>query len=511
MSAILRIAVVTAACVFLFGIASLEASVRDGTQAMAGPAATGLITGFTGAPLLGAADGTKQDLSLGNTVAVAQELRTGQDDILEILWDRHAVILVRPQSRIMIQESIPGQTVVSLKGGSVRVALAYDSGRPTDMVTVETPSSHVFTRGGILEVDVLPPPSSLFSRVASVFSKNETPIGPALLETVRVVEGQSGIESLTSAPGESHMLEAGVHARIAAGIIEQVGELSQHPAKGVGLTDTDRRQGTPSPLTQRLTNVHITHALEVERQMRTPSRPIDRAEATTGSDLKGTIVSTSLGLPTVLPGQPGTTRGPAPVSQPTPSGPVTPTPPPTVTTPAPTLPPVQAPPIARPVPNQPRGNNGRHLLKDVFDDDNDNKGGGKHQHKGKGDDRDQDYSGSIMTSPLPMLPAVQTSANTTPAPAQPGGINNRDLLKEVSDDDKGGGKHQYKGNDRSQDYSGSILTSPLPTLPAIQIPTITASDHSQAGGMNSHKLLKDLFDDDGGKHKHQGRDRDRDD
>jgi hypothetical protein len=527
MSTILRIVVLTA-FVLLFGIAPLEASVRDGTPGIAEPMASGLITGFTGTPLLGMVGGTKQDVSLGNTVAVAQELRTGQDDTLEILWDRHAMILVRPQSKIMIQESIPGQTVVSLEGGSVRVALAYNSSQPTDIVTVQTPSSRVFTRGGILEVDVLPPPASFFSRVASVFAKTETPAGPAQWETVRVVEGQSGVESLTPSPGDSQMLEAGTLARISGGIVEQVGDLPQQSSKGVGLADTDRRQGTPGPLIQRLASVHVTHALEVERLMSTPNPAIDRAGPTTGSDVKGTIVATSLGLQTLLPGQPGATRGPAPAAQPTPSGPAAPAPTsPTVTTPLPPLPPLQAPKptggltnrdrfkgalddddkdddernknrgkkdrsVTSTVAGQSGGANSRNLVKDRFDDDDTITG----KQRGKGKDRDLDDLDKDRSLR---------------------GGNNRNVVKDILDNDDAIGRG--KGRERDQDDFDRDLsprvTSPLPTLPPIQAPTIASLAPSQSGGLNSRTLLREIFgdddDDNGRRNRNRGRDRDSDD
>ena len=229
--------------------------------------------------------------------------------------------------------------------------------------------------------------------------------------------------------------------------------------------------------------------------MSAPSPAVDQPGTATGSDLKGTIVATSLGVPTIPP------------AQPTPTGPVVPASSPGVTSPLPTLPPVQIP-TASPVPSHPRGHNGRHLIKEVFDDDD--KGGGKHKHKGN--DRDLDDSDRVMTSPLPTLPAVQVSTMTTPAPGQSGGLQSRDLLKEVfDDDDKGSGKHKHKGNDRDLDYSGAVMTSPLPMLPAMQVPTIATLAPSQSGGLNSRDLLKEVFDDEakgGGKHKHKGNERD---
>ena len=536
------------ALVSIFGVASVDAVTLDQT-------AFGLITGVTGTPFIGRGDGVKQDVSLGKRVAVAEELRTGQNDLVEILWARRAMILVRPQSTVMIHESNAGQTEVSLRAGSVRVAMAYD-GNPTDMVIVQTPSSRIYTRGGIFEVDVLPSLPSLLARVASAFSRIDAAIEQTPLETVRVLEGESGIEPLTSS-GQSHMLQAGVQARIAAGVIEQTVEFSQNSLKGVGLADTDRRQGTPAMLTQRLVNVHINHAVEVSRQLSTPDPKVDQTATATGPDLKTTIVSTSVGFPSNSSTQSGRTSGPAP--------PVRPAPSPGVTQSVPTLPPVHTPPIA--TPSQPRGHNNRHAHRDAFDDDDK---GGKQKHKGN--DRNQDYRGSVaaaistlsavevpimkmtdlsesrrhnnrdvlkdvfdddnkggsklkqkgndlvqeykdsVTSPLPTFSSVEESSITL-APIHSRGITNRDFLKDAFTDDGREGKQKHGRNDRDQDFNPSVVTSPLPILPSLEIPTtLIGIDHSQAGGNNSRNLLKEAFEDgDRGGGKHHGKDRDRND
>ena len=538
------------AFVSIFSIASVDAVILD-------QAASGLITGVTGTPFIGSVDGVKQDVSLGTRVAVAEELRTGQDDLVEILWARRAMILVRPQSTVMIHESNAGQTEVSLQAGSVRVAMAYH-GNPTDMVIVQTPSSRVYTRGGIFEVDVHASPPSLLARVASTFSRTDAAIDQPPFETVRVLEGESGIEPLTSS-GQSHMLQAGVQARIAAGMIEQTVEFSQNSAKGVGLTDTDRRQGTPATLTQRLVNVHITHAEEVSRQLSTPDPKVDQTATAAGSDLKTTIVSTSVGFPSTSSTQSGRTSEPGP--------PVRPAPSPGVTQPVPSLPPVQAPPIA--TPSQPRGHN-RHAHRDVLDDDDK---GGKHKHKGN--DREHDYRGSVtsaiptlpavevsimktkmtglsesrghnnrdglknvfdddhkggskqkqkgnepvqhyrdsVTSPLPIFSSVEELTSITLAPIHSRGVTNRDFHKDAFGDDGKGGKQKHGGNDRDQNFNPSVVTSPLPALSSVEIPTtLIGIDHSQAGGNNSRHLLKEAFEDgDRGGGKHHGKHGDRND
>src|SRR5688572_2045569 len=414
--------VIFTALLSLVGRPSVNASSlldRDsGTEQMA----SGVITGITGAPLVRTVNGTKHDLSLGTSIAIG-EVRTGQDEFLEFLWARRAMVLIGPRSTVRIQEPHVGQTVVSLSDGSVRVALAYH-GAPTDMVTIQTPSSGVYTRGGILEVDVLVPVPWLVSRVTSVFAKTNVPVDSTRMETVRVLEGEVGIESIPATLGQSHMLTSGAQARIAAGIVEHTSELfSTASGKSVGLTETDRRQGTPGELTQRLTKIHVTHALEVERQLNTPRPPSDQAGGTTTSDLKGTIISTSLGLSNGF-GQSSTTRGPAPAS------PSAPGPSPTVT-PLPPLPPTLVPPIASAPPVHARGPMNRDFLKDRFNDED--KGGKQKQNV---QDREQHGSGSV-TSLLPTLPNGEISMPTGSDQNQAGGNNSHKVLREFFDDDKG--------------------------------------------------------------------------
>ena len=82
-----------------------------------------------------------------------------------------------------------------------------------------------------MEVDVLPATASFFSRIGSALSRTNPAAAPAMLEAVRVLEGQSSVEPLRSSR-PSQLLDAGSHARIAAGTVEQLSEL---PAVGKGV------------------------------------------------------------------------------------------------------------------------------------------------------------------------------------------------------------------------------------------------------------------------------------
>lgn len=321
-----------------------SASVERATQNV-----SGLITGLIGSPLR-AGPGPIKSLSLGERVAGTDVLETRQDEMVEILWDRRALILLQPQSSLTIAEPKPGDTRVGLRDGSVRVALAY-GGRATDVITVETAASRTVTRGGIVEVDARPRPPSLLAMVASMFALPPAVL-PQRVDSIRVLEGQSGVEPV-GASGRAETIEAGFQALVVNGSAVQVTEQRVQPGRGAGLAAIDRRQETPRPLTERLMAIHVNHALEVERLLNVAPGNLEESVTKPGTDVRGTIVSTSLGIPAASLG--GAQTG----------GQAGPTAPP-VTSPLPTLPPIQPPTVTTLSPSQSGGLNSRNLLRDIL-------------------------------------------------------------------------------------------------------------------------------------------------
>lgn len=303
------------------GLTAAEAGVKQ-----AAPAPAGLVTGLTGSPSVTekAAAGSHV-LSLGDRLSNEVEVTTQEDDTVEILWGQRTLIQVHPRTSMTIREKREGQIQLQLPAGSLRVALAY-GGPASDLASVLTPTGRIFTRGGIVEVDVPNPSPTFLSRVSTAFSGADKPAPGARIETVKVLEGQSGVEALAS-PGKSEMLEAGLAAQVVAGVIRQVSNLPSAVDRGLGLAPTDRRQSTPAQLAQRIARIHVDHALEVERLVSVPKPSLD-AKDVPGADLKGAVVATSLGVPaisfapssgamgtpppgptTFIPPSPGTTQG----------------------------------------------------------------------------------------------------------------------------------------------------------------------------------------------------------
>ncbi len=301
--------------------------------------ATGLITGLKG-QLHAMVQPHQRDgrpLRLGDRIATGDVLRTGPDGYVELVWERRAFIAVREASQVILEELQDGHTHLRLKEGGVRVALAYRAGRPTDIVTVLTSTSRVMIRGGIIEVDVSPPSSLLtfFARVKDVFARMTSERQGPGAEIIKVIEGQARIESLAS-ESTSQLVDARSQVLLLAGSIADLTEL---PMQETGLRlSAVQQESTPALIRQRIVGTHRQHALEEEDSI-PKAGAADEFPSATQPDLRGAVLSTSLGI------RPGT---------PSPSGAMT------AAQPAP------IPPIPSLVPTQSGGINSEILLRDIL-------------------------------------------------------------------------------------------------------------------------------------------------
>jgi len=131
---------------------------------------------------------SSRTLKVGDVIAAGDELRVGTGEKLDVLWDHRAVLTLREVARTHIHELHHGQTEVRIHHGTVRIALAYNAGRMTDTLTLQTPLARVVSRGGIWEAMVLEEEQrTFFARLI-----NTHPV-----ETLGVFEGQARVEPLT--------------------------------------------------------------------------------------------------------------------------------------------------------------------------------------------------------------------------------------------------------------------------------------------------------------------------
>lgn len=366
----------------------------------------GIVTGLAGQAVTGiAADFREsqrpQGLNLGDAVPPGRTIRTGQDGRVEIVWDHRALVTVQERSRITLDESQTGRTEVHVKEGAVRVALAYRAGRPTDFVTIVTPTSRVITRGGIVEVGIpASSPSALSSPSTDTLLRRTSPRPvTSAPETVRIMEGQARIESLGS-DARSQLLDARSQVQIVAGAVAGITELPPGLDKGTTLEASAISRAIPQPIKERMVALHVQHALDVEKSLQQSSAPATEKPDVTQQDLRGTVLPTSLGVPSI-PAQQDTAgasqQNVAPRQQPVSPPPIAPipTPPPqpnietraTRTPPPAPIPDLPARTAPRPdvrATDRPREIDGDRFMRDIMRGDEGDRGRGDNRRRGRG-------------------------------------------------------------------------------------------------------------------------------
>lgn len=333
--------------------------------------ASGLVTGVIGQPQVESPASVRRALTPGDRIVAGDLVRTARGDRVEIVWDRRALLAVPELTELSIHEQQVGHTNLLLKEGQVHVALAYRAGRPTDVMTVQTPSSHVITRGGIVEIGVPLPGThqSFIAKMTEAFvritgsSPSVGANGSASPEIVTLLEGQARIEPL-NAPDRSQLMDAPSQVRLVAGAVAGVIDLPPGANKVMTLAASTPQIATPAPITQLIVGRHVEHALEVERSL-PKSAGAEQKPDVTNPDVRGAVLPTSLGVPTT----------------PSPSGGSTAT---QSTAPVPTLPPpsVTTPTISSLAPSQSGGINSDKLLKEIL------RGDDRGERKGKRGGRD---------------------------------------------------------------------------------------------------------------------------
>jgi hypothetical protein len=294
---------------------------------------TGIVTAIIGnaVAVMGADASATRSLQLGDLVRSGEEVRSSQAGSLEILWDRRALLTLQNEAQVVISETNRGQTHAQLKHGTVRVALSYSAGRMTDLFSLDTPQAHVVARGGIMEANVVA--SERRSLVAKFLQRIPS-------ETLRVIEGQARVESLTD--GEKPFaLKAGSEVSLKGGVRVSSSEFHPGQQAQASLAVREEHRVLAAPVARQIVNAQVGQVLEFEKSF--AQKPQGSETEPLGSTLKGAIVSTSLGIPAFL-GSPtsGAAAGSTAASFGVAASPTSPVPPPVAPAPPPVVSPSQS-------------------------------------------------------------------------------------------------------------------------------------------------------------------------
>ena len=376
--------IIPSAVLFTFWNCMSTVSYGQPIDPPAGKESSGIISGLNGqAVAVIPGSGLSRSLKIGDRVAAGEEIRVDSGGTVELLWKRRALCTLGGHSRVALQEAGKGSVLVQVFDGTIRVAYSYNEGHPTDTLKIEMPETRMTMRGGIIEAAIAGAAAEDHPQ------RTKLPAEGTAGEIIRVIEGQAQIER-HSPVAKPFLLKAGHEWR---GLSREAGSETIRPTAGQGARELAASQDHHRiPAGQRMVQLHVEHALEVERALSHPAQ--ERNEP--GGGIKGAIVATSLGIPlTALSGAgsaitttTGVTTGPVPGAVP----------------PAAVAPPVATPPVVPPA-----------------------------------------------VGPIVQTPVIPTPNVTGLTSSQSGGINSLSLLRDVIQDIARGGNGNGRGRGRNRD------------------------------------------------------------
>ena len=311
--------------VVFFAIAtSLISFSVPGPEACAGSAAetlqTGILSGLTGQATAQGPGSTIQPrpLKFRDTIESGEQIVTKAAASAEILWGKTTLLTLFEQSTVQITTEQPGQTIVRLTAGTIRVAVAGSEIGSEDSVILETPTARVVTRGGILQASTTPVTrtgsasdllqESLVHHVSYSYLSQTVAAVASATETVQVLDGEADVITGGSTP-ERRSIGKGQELLLGGSHLRDQTEARQSPERPILLAAVSPHALTPEEGTLKLVNDQQTVAAQLGRTL---TGEKEESEISTGASAKDTILSTTFGAGSNLPGFPGAAAGISP-------------------------------------------------------------------------------------------------------------------------------------------------------------------------------------------------------
>ncbi len=113
-----------------------------------------VISAISDGPLTAASSGGSKTLRFGEAVNVGEELRTGKGTVADVLIGSRAVMTLGGDTIVQLTKLSADQLTIQVGKGMVRVAASANALGEKGTVLIQTPTSKVKTRGGIVRVIV---------------------------------------------------------------------------------------------------------------------------------------------------------------------------------------------------------------------------------------------------------------------------------------------------------------------------------------------------------------------
>ena len=240
-------------------------------------------------------------LKFRDVIQEGDSLTTSPDSTAEILLGSQALASLAEQSELEIIATGKSQPVMRLKQGSLQVAVVGEASGPDPILTIESPSSRITTRGGIVKIElgtrtdtesihVLEGRAQIADRSSSASSLNhlaQLPGGPRVIKaslTSQHAQGPPANQIVT--------LEAGQSLQITAGTFAPPLTSTGMELQAVSIPAYDQHARTPEPTQQVLVNSQIKQASALGELLVTAGEQ----EAENEKKTEGVIIATTANL-----------------------------------------------------------------------------------------------------------------------------------------------------------------------------------------------------------------------
>lgn len=237
-----------------------------------------------------------QSAKFRTIVQVGDRVVTGARTVAEILISDRTVMTLDPETTVQVMSMSAAQTTIQLPKGMVRVAAAASAIGTQGLVQVQTPTSQVQTRGGIVRVAVDVPVSKVGTEPtgAQVYRASyrsdlhiaATPSSSG--DLIHVEEGTADIARAGPAGGPL-ALQAGQRVMVQAG---RAGTMAEGRALGIGTTGilaTTSHTQTPKEGRDHLVALQVNQATQLSKALTGEAETTGGKESDKKSETKNVI------------------------------------------------------------------------------------------------------------------------------------------------------------------------------------------------------------------------------
>lgn len=288
-----------------------------------------IVSALSGDQLTAQGERITKALQFREVLAEGAILTTGAGTTAELLIGNRAVVTLGNETTVQVRIVSADQTTIQVTKGTVRVAAAASAVGPQGLVTVQTPTSQVQTRGGILRVTVDAPfskaehaPTGAQAYRASYAPGSQVAAVTPSGDIIHVEEGTAEIPGVGPTGGPFTM-KAGQRVTVQAGRAGSLAEAVNPGAVTAGILATTGHTNTPKEGRDYLVALQVNQAAKLgqaltgaaETGSKALSQKSDNKNVINGATGGVTLVSNSNPSPNnPNPGNPG--PGPGGVGNP---------------------------------------------------------------------------------------------------------------------------------------------------------------------------------------------------